>query len=147
MPDQAQLVQSIYSAIFNGVAADGANPAGGTFLSLEWPGMPVSDAEYGNPWTAINPGGSPAATQAFSALVDQIPSDSPVYAPTGLGVESVYALILEGTVAGDGPTAKLFAESQFRFDSAVIGSSLDAAISYHPSFPQPLGWSDPSSAG
>jgi len=147
MPDQTQLVQSIYSAIFNGVAAAGASAAGDSFLSLEWPGMPVSDAEYGSPWTATNSGGSPAATQAFSALVDQIPSDSPVYAPTGLGVESVYGLILEATVAAGGPTAKVFADSQFRFDAATIGSSLDPLISYHPSFPQPLGWSNPSSAG
>ena len=147
MPDQTQLVQSIYSAIFNGLAASGASPAGNSFLSLEWPGMPVSDAEYGNPWTATNLAGSPAATQAFSALVDQIPSDSPVYAPTGLGVESVYGLILEASVAAGGPTAKTFADSQFQFASAVIGSSLDAQIAYHPSFPQPLGWSGAGSAG
>jgi hypothetical protein len=85
MPDQTNLVQSIYSAIFNGVGSSGAQDAS-NYLSLEWPGMPVTDAEYGNPWSASNSNGNPQAEENFSVLVDAIPNLSPVYEFRGSGL-------------------------------------------------------------
>ncbi len=144
MPDQTQLAQSIYAAIFNGL---GTAPAADTFITLEWPGMPVSDAEYGNPWTMSNTSGSPAATQALSLLADAIPNASAVYSISGLGVESVYSLILEATVSGNAVTAKVFADAQSKFANSALGSSLSADGSYHPSYGQPVTWTGNSQSG
>jgi hypothetical protein len=149
MPDQTNLVQSIYSAIFNGVGSSGPS-SGSEYLSLEWPGLPVSEAEYGNPWSASNTGGSSQAEENFSVLVDTIPVLSPVYSPSGVGVESVYSMILMASVGVTTPSPAIsqqFAAAQEKFANGSIGSASNPASLYHPSYSLPANWPAASSAG
>jgi hypothetical protein len=149
MPDQTQLVQSIYSAIFSGVGSSGASDAN-TYLTLEWPGLPVSAAEYGNPWSASNMGGNAQAEENFSVLVDTVPNLSPVYEPSGVGVESVYSMILMADVGSATPSPAIsqqFATAQQNFANSAIGGASNPASLYHPSYSLPADWTNPSDAG
>jgi hypothetical protein len=147
MPDQTNLVQSIYSAIFNGVGSSGASTDNSSYLSLEWPGLPVSDAEYGNPWSASNTNGNAQSEENFSVLVDTIPNLAPVYEPSGVGVESVYSMILLANVGTSAAIAQQFAAAQLAFANSAIGGSSNPASLYHPSYSMPADWTNASSAG
>ena len=149
MPDQTNLVQSIYSAIFNGVGSSGASD-NSNYLCLEWPGLPVTEAEYGNPWSASNTAGNAQAEENFSVLVDTIPNLSPIYEPSGVGVESVYSMILMatvGTVSSSPAISQQFADSQQKFANGQIGGASNPASLYHPSYSLPANWPSASSAG
>jgi hypothetical protein len=149
MPDQTNLVQSIYSAIFNGVGSSGASDSS-NYLSLEWPGLPVSEADYGNPWSASNTNGNQQSEENFSVLVDTVPNLSPIYEPSGVGVESVYSMILMATVGTASPSpaiAQQFADAQQLFANSEIGAASNPASLYHPSYSMPADWTSATSAG
>src|SRR4051812_30709308 len=122
--DQFTIVQSLYAAIFRGIEAP-QNPAGNqSFISLEWPGLPIDAQQLGNPWSPDNLTGSAQALEDFSVLVDQVPAVSPIYTSTAVSLESVYGLLLDATVRGGAPESaitKAFAAAKAKFGGIVRG--------------------------
>jgi hypothetical protein len=138
-------VSSLYGAIIGDTQAVGGVQAGSSsYVTLEWPGMPIDPAQYGNIWASDNQTGSPEAVERFSDLVDDnLPALSPLYQPTGIALEQVYKLILLASVPA-GPLATTFAAAQETFDGVARGSLENPQATYHPTLPAPRTWCDPS---
>jgi hypothetical protein len=144
MSSPTDFVTALYGAILGAKAASGGAQAGTTtYVTLEWPGLPVDPQQYGNIWASDNPAGSPEALEAFSDLVDSVPALSPLYEPVGISLSQIYALMLQATVH-PGPVADAFAAAQASFAGLVRGSLENPAAQYHPSVPAPRTWCDPS---
>src|SRR5690242_5027397 len=120
MSGQTSFVTALYGVVLAG-AGGGARSS---YVVLEWPGLPIDPHQYGNLWATDNQSGSPEALEAFSELVDDnLPLLSPAYQPSGISLESIYALILEATVGaaagGVSPLARAFATAREVFESAA----------------------------
>jgi hypothetical protein len=106
--DQQQLGQAIYDLIFDSLtmAPAGSLPAmtaGSTMLSLSLPGLPLDPAEFGNPWTPMNPGGDPVTAENFAWLVDAVPEVSPIFTPNGNSIETLYGEIVQANTPSAAP--------------------------------------------
>ena len=143
--DPTDFVGALYGAIIGDSHAVGGVQAGSSsYVTLEWPGMPIDPSQYGNIWASDNQTGSPEALENFSSLVDDdLPALAPLYQPTGISLEQVYALILQATVAA-GPLANTFAAAQATFAGVIRGSLQNAQVMFHPSSPAPRTWCDPA---
>jgi hypothetical protein len=109
--------------------------------------MPIEPSRYGNIWASDHPDGSPEALEAFSSLVDDdLPTLAPLFAPSGISLPQVYALILQAG-APSGPLNNAFASAQEKFATVSRGSLENPGTSYHPSWPSPIGWCDPGNDG
>lgn len=147
MSGQDGFVDDLYATVLAGTGHDGGGGASGQgYICLEWPGLPIEAADFADALTGENPGGSPAALEAFSTLVDEVPALSPLYTETGVSLEAVYGMVLMATVAGGGVVARAFAEAKEKFESLVRGSVENALDMYHPSYAQPRTWADPAGA-
>lgn len=146
MPGQDGFVDDLYATVLAGTGQEDGGGSGQDYVCLEWPGLPIEAAAFANALTGDNPSGSPAALEAFSTLVDEIPALSPLYTETGASLESIYGLILEATVTGGSAVARAFLGAQESFASLVRGSVENALDMYHPSYAQPRSWADPAGA-
>lgn len=95
------LIQGIFDNIFNSVtqAEPGGKPvmqAASTVLSLNKPGLAINSADFRNPWTPGNTGGSQDAAINTAQLVDVIPKMSTLFTDSGSTVTQVYKQILDG---------------------------------------------------
>lgn len=61
---------------------------------FSWPPSILDESRYANPWSATNPGGSMAAVENISALVDPVPAWNDIYYPSGHSLESIYRHII-----------------------------------------------------
>jgi len=103
---QEGVMKKIYDTLFYaytgsggaGAVLPGLPPGRGadqTFLSIATPGLPVDAATYANSWSPSNPTGSTEAAEAFSMLVDVIPSLSVPYISMG-SLEERYGYLVTG---------------------------------------------------
>lgn len=100
--DEVQkLIQGIFDNIFSSVttAEPGGKPLMGastTMLSLMKPGMAINAADFRNPWTPGNDGGSTDAAVNLARLVDVAPKMSTIYRDSGSTITQIYKQILDG---------------------------------------------------
>jgi hypothetical protein len=147
MSGQDGFVDDLYATVLAGTGQESGGASGQGYICLEWPGLPIEAGDFANALTGENPGGSPAALEAFSTLVDEVPALSPLYTETGVSLESVYGMILMATVTGGGAVAQAFAGAKEKFESMLRGSVENALDMFHPSYAQPRTWADPAGAG
>jgi hypothetical protein len=156
--NQAALIQAVYDAIFSAYIQP---PVAGLptnkqqqdfFLTLEWPGQQLDASQYQNPWSPQNPQGQQSATEYFSALVDSIPMLFPVYTDSGITVEEMYQFLLAATPVSTStsldvnPVAIAFAKAKSVFERSKLGSLVNPALEYHPSYAMPANWYDETAA-
>lgn len=144
MSGQDDFVSALYATVLAGTGQAAGGASGQSYFCLEWPSLPIEPADFANALSGENPEGSPAALEAFSTLVDEVPALSPLYQETGVSLQSVYAMILEATVAGGSAVARVFASAKEQFDLLVRGSVTDPLAVYHPAYAQPRTWADPA---
>src|SRR5689334_12735587 len=124
----ADFVSALYGAVLGSSQTSGGAQAGASYVTLEWPGLPIDPALCGNIWATDNQSGSPEALETFSGMVDEdVPVLSPLYAPSGISLEQVYALILQAT-APAGAVANSFAAAQAKFASTARGSLANSLV-------------------
>lgn len=113
--NQEMMLQSLYDSIF-GVfthtppGGEAGSEADKTFLSLNWPGMPIDMALFGNPWSPNNTEGSMAAIEAFSTLVNKIPTMNPVYSASEKTISQIHEMVVNATVIPPDPDPALKAK-------------------------------------
>ena len=146
MPGQDDFIEALYATVLAGTGATGGGASGVGYVCLEWPGLPLEPADYANPLTGDNPTGSPAALEAFSTLVDELPALSPLYQATGASLQTIYRLILGATVDSGSVVAQAFATAKEQFDSLVRGSVTDPLAMFHPAYALPRTWADAGGA-
>ena len=146
MPGQDDFIEALYATVLAGTGAAGGGASGVGYVCLEWPGLPIELADYANPLTGDNPTGSPAALEAFSTLVDELPALSPLYQATGASLQTIYRMILGATVDSGSVVAQAFATAKEQFDSLVRGSVTDPLAIFHPAYATPRTWADASGA-
>ncbi|MDP3085895.1 MAG: hypothetical protein Q8N44_19685 [Rubrivivax sp.] len=100
-PDQEkQLLQGLYDRLFQAITYSPDGKAGvfdaSTTLLQFAKNSAVVAADYLNQVTPINPNGDLNAAQQFSALVDDVPSVSLEFNPSGLKVSTTYKEIADG---------------------------------------------------
>ncbi|MFC7541996.1 hypothetical protein ACFQU2_24435 [Siccirubricoccus deserti] len=132
MPGQDGFVDELYATVLAGTGQESGGASGQGYICLEWPGLPIEAGDFANALTGENPGGSPAALEAFSTLVDEVPALAPLYTETGVSLESVYGMILMATVTGGGAVAQAFVGAREKFESLLRGSVENALDMYHP---------------
>src|SRR5947209_1698203 len=137
-------VTALYGAVLGDSHAAGGAQGSSGYIVLEWPGLPLDPHQYGNIWSSDNQTGSPGALEAFSGVADgDMPLLAPLYQPSGISLEAIYALILQAT-APPGPIANAFAAAQAKFAGIVRGSLENPQAQFHPTTPAPRTWCDPS---
>lgn len=147
MPDTGSLVAALYNAVLGGGGQAGSQAGGVTYTTLEWPGMPVDAARYGNIWATDRPSGSAEALEAFSSLVDDdLPALGTVFEAAGISLPQIYALILQAQ-SPPGALTGAFAAAQAKFATVLRGSLENPGAQFHPSWPTPDNWCDPAGAG
>ena len=146
MPGQDDFIEALYATVLAGTGAAGGGASGAGYVCLEWPGLPIEPADYANALTGDNPTGSPAALEAFSTLVDELPAFSPLYQATGASLQTIYRLILGATVDSGSVVAQAFAAAREKFDSLVRGSVTDPLAMFHPAYAAPRTWADAGGA-
>jgi len=66
-------ISALYGAVLGDTQSHGGQAGGSTYVSLEWPGLPVDPKLCGNIWASDNQSGSPEALESFSALAGDVP--------------------------------------------------------------------------
>src|ERR1700761_3418196 len=103
-PTEAQnLAQSLYDGIFSSLTGSpdgkpGAYDPNKTFLTLQKPGLLINPADYANPQTPGNMGGSPQSAEHTDDLVNSIPNFSAYQTDSGRLISDVYQQVLRATV-------------------------------------------------
>ena len=97
----SKLIQNIFDNIFNSVtqAEPGGKPvlqASSTVLSMMKPGLAINSADFRNPWTPGNSGGSQDAAINTSELVDVAPKMSALYTDSTRKISGMYKQMLDG---------------------------------------------------
>jgi hypothetical protein len=90
-----KLVDAVRDAIFEVILPAYENSTtASVVMSRVWPGQPISESQYGSPWSPTNPGGKQIVTENISKLVDAIPNIAAFYTTSGRGVEDQYGRLL-----------------------------------------------------
>ncbi|MEI6696819.1 MAG: hypothetical protein WCO13_12195 [Bacteroidota bacterium] len=123
------MVQGVFDNIFNSVtkAEPGGKPiasASTTMLTLMKPGMAINPADYRNPWTPGNNGGSQDAAINNARLVDAIPLANTLYSDSGKTISQVYGDMLQSVAIPKQP-ANPANEAQLNAAYAVLWRSVD----------------------
>lgn len=97
----SNLIQNIFDNVFNSVtqAEPGGKPvlqASSTVLSLMKPGLAINSADFRNPWTPGNSGGSQDAAINTADLVDVAPKMSAIYTDSTRKISEMYKQMLDG---------------------------------------------------
>lgn len=99
-----------------------AHQPNATFIAYVWPGDPLVEADYDNPWTPDNDSGSTFAAENISTLVNKIPALSHAYTSNGEHITDVYELILQASsVATAGTVTALDQMEKPVFDLKAVG--------------------------
>lgn len=103
--NEQQLMQAIYDLIYDSLtqAPPGTGRAAATsettYLTLAFPGVGLDETQLANPWSPTNPGGLPASAESLAMFTDAVPVLSPVYADSGISLDSIYGQIVSANVA------------------------------------------------
>lgn len=128
--DEVQrLIQGIFDQIFNSVtkAEPGGKPlmaASSAVLSLMKPGLAINAADFRNPWTPGNSGGSQDAAVNTAELVDVALRLSSVYTDSGNKISQIYKQILDGVSIPAQPASPAI-EKQLTDADAVLFRLVD----------------------
>ncbi|WP_186756317.1 hypothetical protein [Echinicola salinicaeni] len=125
MPDQnSRMLQAIYDTLFSaytnppeGTQGPATSQADQTYLSLNWPGQQIDISQFANPQSPNNPKGSPASTENFSTLADNLMSINPISSQNGNRLTKVYDLTVNAQVVPppESPEEKAAYEKAFNF--------------------------------
>lgn len=105
--NQAAITDAVFDVILQSYTTSptpGLPPpvqSNGTFFSYVWPGSPLQESSYQNPWSPDNSSGSMLASEHLSNLVDPVPTLTRAYNLSGDSVEFLYQLILLATPTDD----------------------------------------------
>ncbi|GAB3646517.1 hypothetical protein GCM10028791_06870 [Echinicola sediminis] len=125
MSDQnSRMLQAIYDTLFSaytnppeGTQGPSTSQADQTYLSLNWPGQQIDISQFANAQGPNNPDGSPASTENFSTLSDNLMSLNPISSPNGNTLTKVYESTVNAQVIPppEDPKAKDAYEKAFNF--------------------------------
>lgn len=129
--NQDQMLQAVYDTLFSAFTSppaqaqgQGASQAEQTYLTLEWPGLPINVKEFENPWSPQNRTGSTEATENLSSLVDKVQSLNPVYSANGQNISDIYGQVVNAQVVP--PPLDPMAQKQY--DEAIAFLQADGIV-------------------
>jgi hypothetical protein len=104
----------------------------------------LTPANYSNPASNSNPGGSYTTLAAFQQLADPVPGFSRYYSPSPTSTEGLYGNIINGAdVPGNSPfTQQVIASAQRVFQQYGLANLGASPGVWHPVYASPYDWYD-----
>lgn len=148
--DTNNLIQNVCDYFVNLYNSSKGDGSGSTFLSFQKVGPPITQSDFKLPGQS---GFSQAlATEYFSHVANYVPCLTGTAQDTAKTVDDFYQMILLGAQPVSAADADLnfFAQlksvAQKKFDDMTL-RSLSGEFEYHPCYPDPMDWYDPSNVG
>lgn len=132
MPTDEQIALTLYNRMYEVIG--GADPSSGLPSAFDSSthrfvmaqrGLALNAADYRNPWSPGNQGGSVDAAAAIAALADQCPADDALYNPTGTTVSETYRKIVNGVHVTEPPPSPEMQATRDRLNAVLMEDATD----------------------